>query len=370
MIDFLRQNIKNIYGWRTKRKIVVITVDDYGTVRTASKKARENMKKAGLKMLSHFDHYDTLEDEEDLLSLYDVLSSVKDKNGKHAVITAFALSANIDFEKVIESNYTKYHYELLPETFSKLKGYENVYDLWKEGIDKKLLIPQFHGREHLNLNIFKQLLKEKDKQIMVNIANRSYSAIDDSIYPTMIFTAAFDFYDFKENESFKEIIVDGLNTFERVYGFRATHFNPPGASENHILHKTLAENGIKYINQLIIKTEHQGKGRYKKIINYTGKKTKEDQTILVRNSVFEPTMNRNKDCASRTLKLIETAFRWHKPAIIVSHRVNFAGHIDPNNRKSGLIQLKKILKEIIKRWPDVEFMAANELAEEIEKQKR
>jgi hypothetical protein len=33
-------NLKNLVGWRTKRKIVVISVDDYGNVRLDSKKAR------------------------------------------------------------------------------------------------------------------------------------------------------------------------------------------------------------------------------------------------------------------------------------------------------------------------------------------
>jgi len=52
MKQALLNNIKNIYGWKTKRKIVVISVDDYGNVRLNSKKARKNMDKAGLKVLS------------------------------------------------------------------------------------------------------------------------------------------------------------------------------------------------------------------------------------------------------------------------------------------------------------------------------
>ena len=89
------QNLKNIYGWKTKRKIVVFSVDDYGNVRVDSKAAGENMDKAGLKISSRFDQYDSLENEEDLLSLYDALTSVKDKNNNHAVFTPFAMPANI-----------------------------------------------------------------------------------------------------------------------------------------------------------------------------------------------------------------------------------------------------------------------------------
>ena len=71
-----------------------------------------------------------------------------------------------------------------------------------------------------------------------------------------------------------------------------------------------------------------------------------------------------------TMKQIETAFRWNKPAIISSHRVNFCGHIDPKNREKGLDSLKQLLQEIVKKWPDVEFMAADELASCVKNEKR
>jgi hypothetical protein len=47
-------HLKNIHGWKTKRKIVVISVDDYGNVRLDSKKARQNMDNQGLKVSNHF----------------------------------------------------------------------------------------------------------------------------------------------------------------------------------------------------------------------------------------------------------------------------------------------------------------------------
>ena len=66
MKQALFNNIKNIRGWKTKRKVIVISVDDYGNVRLDSKKARERMNEAGLKVRSRFDAFDTLETREDL----------------------------------------------------------------------------------------------------------------------------------------------------------------------------------------------------------------------------------------------------------------------------------------------------------------
>ena len=117
----------------------------------------------------------------------------------------------------------------------------------------------------------------------------------------------------------------------------------------------------------MIKNEHQGKGKYKKEYNYTGKTNKHGQKILVRNIVFEPTDERGFDWVDYSMKQVEAAFRWRRPAIISSHRVNFCGHIDPENRKEGIGKLKNLLAAITERWPDVEFMAANELGKLIEK---
>ena len=165
----------------------------------------------------------------------------------------------------------------------------------------------------------------------------------------------------EENERFKNIIEDGLNSFEKVFGFRSTYFTPPGGKEHPTIHACLKNNRIKYIDTPFIKTEHQGRGKFKRVVNYTGKKNKYGLPFIVRNVVFEPTEDRGIDWANFSVKQIEAAFRWSRPAIISSPRVIFCGHIDPKNRKTGISALKELLQKIVQRWPDVEFMAANEL---------
>ena len=104
MISTLKEklinNIKNTIGWKTNRKLIVFSVDDYGNVRINSKEARVNIDKAGMKVYSRFDALDTLETKQDLELLFEVLESVRDKNGRPAIFTPFALPCNIDFEKM------------------------------------------------------------------------------------------------------------------------------------------------------------------------------------------------------------------------------------------------------------------------------
>jgi hypothetical protein len=364
-------NLKNSFGWKTNRKIVVFSVDDYGNVRLHSKEARSNMDKAGLPIYSRFDALDTLETREDLEKLFKVLDSVKDKNGRSAVFTAFVLPCNINFEKVKEGNFQEFYYETLPETFAKLaeenpKTYKGTWDKWQEGIQKGFLKPQFHGREHLNLSIFNDKLKKKEQQLLTSLQNKSYASISDDNYPTMSCYASFDFWNVDENENFKSIIIDGLQKFEAIFGFKSTYFTPPVFNIHHSLFLTLKENGIRFIDLALYRKEHQGFNGYKKSFNFSGKKTKEDLQIMVRNVVFEPTEDRGIDWVNFTMKQIETAFRWNKPAIISSHRVNFCGHIEEQNREKGLHSLESLLENIVKKWPEVEFMSADELGEHIE----
>ncbi len=372
LVTTLKNNLKNIYGWRTKRKIIVFSIDDYGNVRVDSKKARIAMDNAGLKIFSRFDVLDTLETTDDLSMLYETLTSVKDKNEKPAVFTAFALPCNIDFEAIASNKYSEFSNELLPKTFQRLENqqpeaYSGTWDLWKEGIDKGLMVPQFHGREHLNLKIFRKKLQDKSSDILTSLKHQSYTSIDDSAFPTMSFTAAFDFRTFEENDEHELIIKDGLDCFEKVFGYRATHFNSPGGGEHPIIHNYLLANGIRSLDTEFIKNQHQGEGVYKRLVNYTGKRNSLNMIYEVRNVVFEPTEQKGIDWVAYAMKQIETAFYWNRPAIISSHRVNFCGHLDENNRKIGIESLQLLLSKIVQQWPDVEFMASHELSELIAK---
>jgi len=366
-INNVQQHIKNIPGWRTERKLVAFSVDDYGSVRIDSVKARRELDRSGVPALNRFDRFDALETREDLERLYEVLRSVTDKNGKYAKFTAFTLPCNIDFEKVLVSG-DQYSYELLPDTFLRLSGeqpkaYQGAWEKWQEGMENDLIIPQFHGREHLHVGIFEQKLQDSDAQLMALLKNRSYTSLPVREAIKVSNLAAFDFWEFNENDAFHDLIIDGLNRFGEVFGNRAVHFTPPVYRYHPVLNSTLKENGISMIDTALVKQEHQGEGNYKRKFSYTGKRSAEGLLFLVRNVVFEPTEERGIDWVTYSLNQIEAAFLMKKPAIISSHRVNFSGHIDPGNREKGLGALSKLLGRITERWPEVEFMAANELGD-------
>jgi len=49
--------------------------------------------------------------------------------------------------------------------------------------------------------------------------------------------------------------------------------------------------------------------------------------------------------------------------VISTHRANYIGSISKENAENGLRELKKLLNEIIKRWPNSEFMTSTELGQ-------
>lgn len=363
----LINHLKGIPGWRTKRKIVVISVDDYGNVRLASKAARQNIDRAGYFPVTRFDAFDTLETTNDLGALFEVLSSVKDKNGKHPIVTPFAMPCNIDFEGMRKNGFSEYVYELLPTTFSKLESllpehYSGTWHLWQYGISEGFLNPQFHGREHLNLKVLESNLKRRDNSTLVALENRSYTNIKNTVHPRVSYTGAFDIEIISDLEKCNGIVKDGINQFNKVFGYHPEYFNPPGAREHSGLHEALHDYGIKYMDSPLIRKQINEKGRYSYDLSYLGKKNKFGQRYLIRNVVFEPGVSGIDRSISIAWKQIQAAFRLNKPAIISSHRVNFSGLIKESNRTESLVALKRLLNLIVSNYPEVEFMPAVGLA--------
>jgi hypothetical protein len=360
----LANHIKNIFGWQTNRKLIIFSVDDYGNVRLDSKNAYDNLSKLKIPFNSHFDRFDTLETREDLEALFDVLSSVKDKYGNPAVFTPFALPCNINFEEMAENNYQEYKYELLPDTYVKLsknnpKAYSNTWELWQEGIKKKLIRPQFHGREHFNLGVFNDLLEKRNENLLQVLRQNSYVSIPEHANYRQGWTAAYSFDKFSETDLFLENIKDGLSRFEEVFGYKASVFTPPAQQFPLHLEAELMDLGLTHIDQSRKSKRHLGDGKYKLEKHSLGRGLNNND--IVRNVVFEPTTTQHFNWVNFTFKQIEAAFRMNKPANISSHRVNFCGHIDTENREKGLKALQELLNKIVKRWPEVEFISADQL---------
>jgi len=366
----IARHLTNLPGWRTNRKIVIIESDDWGSIRMPSRKVYNSFLKQGIRVdKCPYNRYDSLASTDDLYALYDVLKRFKDKRGNHPVITANTIVANPDFERIEDAYFAEYYYEPFTETLKKYPAHKNAFDLWKQGIEEKLFMPQFHGREHLNVNRWLKFLQNGSKETRLAFNNRMFGiSTNITTEKRKSFLAALDFESPSELEWQKEMLTDGLKIFEDIFGFSSASYIATNYTWHPSIETTLSDKGIKYL---------QGAGSQKKpdvdgvkiIRHYLGQQNQAGQTYLIRNCLFEPSLHENQDCTSQCLKQISQAFFWNKPAVISSHRLNYIGYIDESNRTRNLTLLENLLSSILKKWPEVEFLSTNELGDTINNKK-
>jgi hypothetical protein len=361
------RHLSNLPGWRTQRKIVVIESDDWGSIRMPSMRAFERLKAKGLDLVGgdseRYNRYDTLAGEDDLYALFRILESVKDSNGNHAVFTPVVLVANPDFTRIAANYFQEYYYEPFTKTLARYHGHQRTFALWKTGISNRLFVPQFHGREHLNVSEWLRALRGKDPATTAAFEEGMWGFNNTGWNGSQVsYQAAFDIYELADLSFQQQAIIEGLGLFEQLFGYAARFFVPPNGPFNNGLEATASEHGIKYMSSAKIQLEPLGNGKIKKRLHYMGQRNAHGQLYLTRNCIFEPSQH-GKDWVDSCLNDVRSAFLWKKPAVISSHRVNYIGAHDIKNRKQGLEQLGQLLKIIVKEWPEVEFMTSQELGD-------
>lgn len=353
--------LASIPGFSTKRKLIIFASDDWGGVRIRSAEARKLLLEAGVEMDGNrFDRFDMLESNEDLEGLFEVLLSHKDHKGNHPVITAVANVANPDFEKIKATGFSEYHYEPFTETLKSYPNHNRVFELYQKGIALNIFTPELHGREHLQVNWWLQNLQAGNKIVLKAFENEFWHIPGKHLlHPHQrSLAAAYDMLDKTEVKEQKQIVADGARLFSELFGYNATLFIPPAMHYHKNLESAVWETGCKMIDVPRLRKMPIGSGRSALRFHYLGQKSSFGLRYFTRNAVFEPNMHPNDDGVSTCMKGIETAFKYRKPAIISNHRAAFVGGIDPANRDKGLKALDKLLKMILNRWPEAEFISA------------
>lgn len=356
----LENRIKSYYFQKKdvtlNRHIVVIESDDWGAVRLPSKEVYNHLIKKINLSACHYCANDSILENCDLELLHEVLNSVKDTNGNCAIITANFVTSNPDFERISKEHFETYYNESLLSTLSR---YQNIDFLnIRKLINEHCLYPQLHGREHLNINRWMQLLQSGNidfhmafKHEMFGLSTTVTNTTHDSVM------AAFDSGSISPN-----ILREAVDNFNFLFGFNPQSFIAPNYCWNKEVENILYSKGIEYIQGVrtqLCRDDH----RMYNIFHYMGQINEVNQIYLVRNVFFEPSSDLCKDWFNECKKQIENCFKNNHPAIISSHRVNFVGRINKKNRDNSLRQLSQLLKWIVLKWPDVEFMSTNELGE-------
>lgn len=364
----LAKNYINARGWKTKKKYLLIESDDWGSIRMPSKEVVDELKIKYPISEIKYTVLDGIERTSDLIELFSLLRSHKDLKNNHPVITACSLIANPDFEKIKEDKFKNYYYETIDTTYSNY-GEKELLNIWKnQGIKENLLYPQFHGREHLNPLKWLRILQSGNEMELEAFEKKcSLGIISGETTMKELYMAAFEANTDFEKVNVVNATIDGLGKFKEIFGFNSISFVPSQAIQFEEINQTLVENGTLFsqAGQYFVP---YGNGTYRKVDRIWGDKDKYGMTFWRRNSNFEP-FEDNPNEIEKCLSEIEIAFRWGKPAVISSHRINFTSRIDKTHRDKCLEKFDQLFTRIIKRYPDVEFINSAQLAEIIQQTK-
>lgn len=370
--------LKNKYiaskGFHTDRHLLIIESDDWGSIRMPSIQTFNKLQEYG----DHpekdgFLSNDSLETEKDIVALYDVLTSICDKNGNHAVVTANFVMANPNFEK-IDISARKYAYEPFWETYRKYGISDAMLNLIKDGINNHIFIPQLHCREHLSVNRWMNALHKGQSDALLAFENQMIG-----VFASFSDNNKFGYMDaFNTDQTnideLSVILRDAVRLFNETFAYQSKTFVASCFVWAKEFEKVLFENGILGIQSAPWQNCAVGRnGHYKlkRKIHYTGQKNRYGQIYTVRNCGYEPAYYQNADeCVESCFAEICRSYDNKKPAIVNSHRFNYIGTINPKNAENNLIGLRKLLVRVQERYPDVEFVSSSNLIEIIRQEEK
>lgn len=362
----LKRYLQNLPGTRVNRQLVVIESDDWGSIRMPSAEVYQELQAMGASPESDpYLQYDSLADEEDLCALFEVLGSVEDSKGNPAVLTANTIIGNPDFATIRRKAYQEYHWEPFTETLKRYPNGKGVFERWKEGMSLGVFRPQYHGREHLNVYQWMDGLRSGDEWLHIAFEREMLSVSSQPSKMRFGYMEGLDFFSEEERLGKASILEEGMQAFEALFGYKSLSFIANCYIWDKTAERTLHGLGVKYIqgmsNQIVPVLDKLGTHGYVYKRHFLGDRNELGQRYLVRNAFFEPSLDPKVDWVSDCLKRISIAFQCGKPAIIGSHRLNFIGAIQKENRDQNLAKLRFLLGEIVKRWPKVEFIATDHL---------
>jgi hypothetical protein len=348
----------NARGKKINGRYLLIESDDWGAIRTPSKQALDAFEKRGLGLKNSIYKYDSLASEADLDALFNLLGSFRDHKGQPLKFTANCIMANPDFDRIKQGGFKHFYFEDFRTTLSKYPQHQQAFSKWQQAIENGLFMPQFHGREHLQYKRWLHTLQAGNTDALFCFDwGTTYSGKDD-----YSFMEAYDWDQPGDVTEQQAVVEEGLQLFIKVFGFPSKSFIAPCYNWDTAIEPVLYSNGVRLLQGLRNQLVPTGIfNQYEKRPHYFGEKNKRGLLYNIRNCFLEPSQLPSKDWVDSCLAQVNAAFQWQKPAVICSHRLNYIGFIDPRNRDRGLASLEKLVKAVLKKWPDVQFISTDQL---------
>lgn len=355
-----------VRGWRSRQRIVVIESDDWGSIRTSSRQAYDQLEAAGFPMDRSPYSLDVLETDEDLAMLFRVLDAARDCDGRPACVTANMVMVNPDFERIREAGFQEYYWRPVGAALGGDPQRAQVSRLWAAGRNRGLFVPQLHAREHVRwwewLAAVRQGVPGARETFDLGMCGVPQAVKADLAFYSPPYLSEEQLVE--KGVDLEAVVREGAELFERQFGYRSVSVVAPNYCWTDQVEAVWWQAGIRYIQGVLFQLCPTGRGIIRRP-RYLGEHSPSGCVYLVRNCYFE-LFEESARCVERCLRQVAWAFRFGKPAVICSHRVNYVGSISPDHRSRGLGLLAELLGEVLRRWPDVRFMSTPELGSLVE----
>jgi hypothetical protein len=138
----------SIRGFCFSRPLVVLHSDDWGRVGVRDREGYEQLRAGGIRLGEHpYDFY-TLETAEDVISVHDLLKRHRDSTGRAACLVMNFVLNNLDFRKMMGSDFRQIHLLPLTEGLPGKWKRPGLFEAYSRGIGEGVFFPALHGLTH------------------------------------------------------------------------------------------------------------------------------------------------------------------------------------------------------------------------------
>jgi hypothetical protein len=157
-----------------------------------------------------------------------------------------------------------------------------------------------------------------------------------------------------------------VDEFSHHFGFKPTSFIAPVYTWYDQIEEVLASKGIQFLQGGRMQQIQHFQSDKKQKNHFTGESNRFKQRYMVRTIFFEPVYNPTPALVDHCMQRIKVLIDAGIPVTISTHRINYTGGLDLAHRDKNLLLLSELLKRIIAKWPDVEFISSDQLGKNLE----
>lgn len=334
--------------------MLAIESDDWGTERTRSAGDGQALRKARLGLADQSGLVDGLETRDDVAALCEVLSAYKDRLGRPAVMTVNFVLANADFDNVAESGYQRMAAKSIVDGWNHESDGARLWQAYRSGIDAGLLVPQFHGHLHFCPETWLAQLRDGEPATRLAFDRCMIGPMyEASGLRTMGVSSVYN----REEEVIRRHASEGMRLFRAAFGRDSvTTIAPRYVWRSPETELIMAEHGVRAMQGKQWQYLPDGRCR----AHYIGQRGAGGMLYLVRNCDLEPVAGGTT--VESCMRQVAVAFSRGLPAVLCSHRINYTSRVSAGVRDKGLAVLDEVLRQVVTRYPNVEFVGSDALA--------